>query len=69
MGADLHTSTVLCNRLGEFLLNYLPKLFHCGYVAERDLNAVQDSLRLGSTLQDGTCANGRSVSWEAVCLS
>jgi IS605 OrfB family transposase len=35
---------------------------YCGYVADRDLNAAQNILRLGSSLQDRTCANGRSVS-------
>src|SRR5262245_12643805 len=35
---------------------------YCGYVADRDLNAALNILRLGSSLQDKTCANGRSVS-------
>ena len=35
---------------------------HCGYVADRNVNAAQNILRLGSSLQDKTCADGQCVS-------
>jgi putative transposase len=63
-----HNTTQACSRCGA--LPHLPKTLAnrvhncstCGYVADRDLNAAQNILRLGSSLQDRTCANGRSVS-------
>jgi putative transposase len=61
-------TTQACSRCGA--LPSVPKTLSCrvhscalcGYVADRDLNAAQNILRLGSSLQDRTCANGRSVS-------
>jgi len=63
-----HNTTQACSRCG--MLPSVPKTLadrvhscsHCGYVADRDLNAAHNILRLGSSLQDRTCANGRSVS-------
>ena len=63
-----HNTTQACSRCGA--LPNVPKTLAdrvhscscCGYVADRDLNAAQNILRLGSSLQDKTCANGRSVS-------
>jgi putative transposase len=63
-----HNTTQMCSRCGA--LPAVPKTLadrvhvcsHCGYTADRDLNAAQNILRLGSSLQDRTCADGRSVS-------
>ncbi|HEX9438959.1 MAG TPA: transposase [Roseiflexaceae bacterium] len=63
-----HNTTQACSRCG--VLPAIPKTLadrvhvcsHCGYIADRDLNAAQNILRLGSSLQDRTCADGRSVS-------
>jgi putative transposase len=63
-----HNTTQACSRCGA--LASVPKTLadrvhvcsHCGYTADRDLNAAQNILRLGSSLQDRTCADGRSVS-------
>jgi putative transposase len=63
-----HNTTQACSQCGA--LPAIPKTLadrvhsccKCGYVADRDLNAAQNILRLGSSLQDRTCADGRSVS-------
>lgn len=63
-----HNTTQACSQCGA--LPDVPKTLAdrvhvcpaCGYVADRDLNAAQNILRLGSSRQDRTCANGRSVS-------
>jgi len=63
-----HNTTQACSRCGRLpavpktLAERVHRCSHCGYVADRDLNAAQNILRLGSSLQDRTCANGRSVS-------
>lgn len=61
-------TTQACSRCGALpntpktLADRIHSCSHCGYVADRDLNAAQYILRLGSSLQDKTCADGRSVS-------
>jgi putative transposase len=63
-----HNTTQACSQCGA--LPSVPKTLkdrvhvcsQCGYTADRDLNAAQNILRLGSSRQDETCANGRSVS-------
>ena len=63
-----HNTTQACSRCGSLpavpktLADRVHSCSHCGYVADRDLNAAQNILRLGSSLQDKTCADGRSVS-------
>jgi putative transposase len=63
-----HNTTQACSRCGTLpsvpktLADRMHSCSHCGYVADRDLNAAQNILRLGSSLQDKTCANGRNVS-------
>src|SRR5262245_28593878 len=63
-----HTTTQACSRCGALpavsktLADRVHSCLHCGYVADRDLNAARNILRLGSSLQDKTCADGRSVS-------
>jgi len=63
-----HNTTQMCSRCGALpevkktLAARVHGCSHCGYVADRDLNAAQNILRLGSSLQDRTCADGRSVS-------
>jgi putative transposase len=63
-----HNTTQACSRCGTLpavpktLADRVHSCSHCGYVADRDLNAARNILRLGSSLQDRTCANGRSVS-------
>jgi len=63
-----HNTTQMCSRCGALpevkktLADRVHVCSHCGYVADRDLNAAQNILRLGSSLQDRTCANGWSVS-------
>jgi len=63
-----HNTTQACSRCGALpdapktLADRVHSCAFCGYVADRDLNAAQNILRLGSSLQDRTCANGRSVS-------
>jgi putative transposase len=54
-----------CDRLPSVpktLADRVHSCSYCGYVADRELNAAQNILRLGSSLQDKTCASGRSVS-------
>jgi putative transposase len=63
-----HNTTQMCSRCGavpnvpKMLADRVHRCSHCGYVADRDLNAAQNILRLGSSLQDRTCADGRGVS-------
>jgi putative transposase len=63
-----HNTTQACSRCGALpsvpktLADRVHVCFHCGYTADRDVNAAQNILRLGSSLQDRTCADGRSVS-------
>ena len=63
-----HNTTQACSRCGTLpsvpktLADRVHSCSYCGDVADRDLNAAQNILRLGSSLQDKTCANGRSVS-------
>jgi putative transposase len=63
-----HNTTQACSQCGALpgvpktLVDRVYSCAFCGYVADRDLNAAQNILRLGSSLQDKTCANGRSVS-------
>jgi putative transposase len=63
-----HNTTQACSRCGRLpdvpktLADRVHSCLHCGYVADRDLNAAQNILRLGSSLQDRTCVDGRSVS-------
>jgi putative transposase len=63
-----HNTTQMCSRCGKLplvsktLADRVHSCAHCGYVADRDLNAAQNMLRLGSSLQDKTCANGQCVS-------
>lgn len=63
-----HNTTQACSQCGTLpsapktLADRVHSCSHCGYVADRDLNAAQNILRLGSSLQDKTCADGRSVS-------
>jgi putative transposase len=63
-----HNTTQACSRCGALpsvpktLADRVHSCSQCGYVADRDLNAAQNILRLGSSLQDRTCADGRSVS-------
>jgi putative transposase len=63
-----HNTTQVCSRCGvvpdvpKSLADRVHSCALCGYVADRDLNAAQNILRLGSSLQDRTCANRRSVS-------
>jgi putative transposase len=63
-----HNTTQACSRCGALpnvpktLADRVHSCSYCGYVADRDLNAAQNILRLGSSLQDRTCADGRSVS-------
>jgi putative transposase len=63
-----HNTTQACSRCGALpsvpktLADRVHRCAFCGYVADRDLNAAQNILRLGSSLQDRTCADGRSVS-------
>jgi putative transposase len=49
-------------KVSKMLADRVHVCSHCGYTADRDLNAAQNILRLGSSLQDRTCADGRSVS-------
>ena len=63
-----HNTTQACSRCGALpnvsktLADRVHSCTNCGYVADRDLNAAQNILRLGSSLQDKTCADRRSVS-------
>lgn len=63
-----HNTTQACSYCGTLpdvpktLADRVHSCSQCGYVADRDLNAAQNILRLGSSLQDRTCADGRSVS-------
>lgn len=63
-----HNTTQACSRCGmlpavpKTLADRMHRCRSCGYVADRDLNAAQNILRLGSSLQGKTCADGRSVS-------
>jgi putative transposase len=63
-----HNTTQACSRCAALpsvpktLADRMHSCAFCGYVADRDLNAAQNILRLGSSLQDRTCADGRSVS-------
>jgi putative transposase len=63
-----HNTTRACSQCGALpdvpktLADRVHTCSSCGYVADRDLNAAQNILRLGSSLQDETCANRRSVS-------
>jgi putative transposase len=63
-----HNTTQACSQCGALpdvpktLADRVHTCSSCGYVADRDLNAAQNILRLGSSLQDETCANRRSVS-------
>jgi putative transposase len=59
-----HNTTQACSRCGTLpsvpktLADRLHSCCQCGYVADRDLNAAPNILRLGSSRQDRTCANG-----------
>ncbi|NTV62917.1 MAG: IS200/IS605 family element transposase accessory protein TnpB [Oscillochloris sp.] len=59
-----HNTTQACSRCGTLplvsktLADRIHRCSHCGYEADRDLNAAQNVLRLGSSLQDKTCADG-----------
>ncbi|EFO81083.1 transposase [Oscillochloris trichoides DG-6] len=63
-----HHTTQRCSRCGKLplvaktLADREHRCAHCGYVADRDVNAAQNILRLGSSLQDKTCADGQCVS-------
>jgi putative transposase len=63
-----HNTTQMCSRCGKLplvsktLADRIHRCPHCGYEADRDLNAAQNILRLGSSLQDKTCADGQCVS-------
>lgn len=63
-----HNTTQACSQCGTLpavpktLADRVHSCSYCGHVADRDLNAAQNILRLGSSLQDRTCADGRSVS-------
>jgi putative transposase len=63
-----YNTTQACSQCGttpsvpKTLADRVHSCSQCGCVADRDLNAAQTILRLGSSLQDKTCANGRSVS-------
>lgn len=63
-----HNTTQMCSRCGKLpllaktLADRIHRCPHCGYEADRDLNAAQNVLRLGSSLQDKTCADGQCVS-------
>lgn len=63
-----HNTTQMCSGCGKLplvsktLADRVHRCAHCGYVADRDVNAAQNILRLGSSLQDKTCADGQCVS-------
>ena len=68
MAVPPHQTTQACSRCGALpnvlktLADRVHRCSYCGYVADRDLNAAQNMLRLGSSLQDKTCADGQCVS-------
>ena len=68
MAVPPHQTTQACSRCGALpkvlktLADRVHSCSYCGYVADRDLNAAQNMLRLGSSLQDKTCADGQCVS-------
>ena len=68
MAVPPHHTTQACSQCGTLpavpktLADRVHRCSSCGYVADRDLNAAQNILRLGSSRQDRTCADGRSVS-------
>lgn len=63
-----HNTTQMCSRCGTLpeakktLADRVHRCSSCGYVADRDRNAAQNVLGLGSSLQDKTCANRQCVS-------
>lgn len=63
-----HHTTQLCSRCEKLplvfktLVDRVHRCVYCGYVTDRDLNAAQHILRLGSSLQDKTGADRQRVS-------